>query len=370
MAWIEKRSAGYRVRYRDPLGKSRSRTFQRKADADRFAREVEVDKDRGEWIDPRGAQMPLTEWVKTFLSLARSLAPTTQETYQRDLDKYILPRFGATRIGRLKAEDIEEWLNDEIDAGLASSSVHRHYRTLRRVLQAAVEKDRLGANPCDRVDPPRVAARDMVIIDWSQTVALAEAHSRRFRGLIYLGIDSGMRWGELIGLRRTNLDTSRRKVRVVEQLVKLKDKSFVRRPPKTSAGVRSITISPSVASILDTHLEKFSAEGPDGLVFPNAAGNPISASSFHNNHFKPARTKVGVSCRFHDLRHSSVALAIADGAHPKAIQERMGHSSITVTLDRYGHLFPVLDEDIASAFDRHLRAVLESEPAGRLRVVS
>ena len=80
-------------------------------------------------------------------------------------------------------------------------------------------------------------------------------------------------------------------------------------------------------------------------------------SSFWNNHFRPAMAKAGVKCRVHDLRHTSVALAIAAGAHPKAIQSRMGHSSINVTLDRYGHLFPELDESIASAFDAQLSAV-------------
>ena len=109
---------------------------------------------------PRGADQPLASWTDEFLSLARRLAPKTQETYRRDLSRFVLPRFGDIRIGRLPAEEIENWLNDEIAAGIAPSSVHRHYRTLRRVLQVAVEKRRLAANPCDRVDPPRVPKRE------------------------------------------------------------------------------------------------------------------------------------------------------------------------------------------------------------------
>ena len=93
-------------------------------------------------------------------------------------------------------------------------------------------------------------------------------------------------------------------------------------------------------------------------MFPNGAGNPLTAPSFWTNHFTPARTASGVRCRFHDLRHTSVALAIAQGAHPKAIQARMGHSSISVTLDRYGHLFPELDEAIATGFGEQLLAAL------------
>ena len=191
MGFIEKRSGGYRARYRDPLGHLTSKTFTRKADAERWAREMEVDMERGDWLDPRGAQVPLAMWAEEFLSLARRLSPTTQETYRRDLTKYIVPRFGAYRLGRLPADEIENWLNDEIAAGLAPSTVHRHYRTLRRVLQVAVQKRKIQANPCDRVEPPRVPKREMSFLTWEQSVALAEAHQERYRALIYLAVDSG-----------------------------------------------------------------------------------------------------------------------------------------------------------------------------------
>jgi hypothetical protein len=106
MGYIEKRpgESGYRARYRDPLGHQHSRTFVRKADAQRFLLEMEADKARGSWIDPRGADMPLSAWVEEFLKLARRLSPTTVQTYRRDLDRYVLPRFGAYRIGRLPAD--------------------------------------------------------------------------------------------------------------------------------------------------------------------------------------------------------------------------------------------------------------------------
>jgi integrase len=172
--------------------------------------------------------------------------------------------------------------------------------------------------------------------------------------MIYVAVDSGMRWSELVGLRRASVDVSRYKIRVTEQLVQLTDRSFVRRPPKTAAGRRSITVSSFTADILSEHLERSANPGPDGVVFPNAAGNPLSVSSFQSHHFNKAQRNAGMSCRFHDLRHTSVALAIAAGAHPKAIQARMGHASINVTLDRYGHLLPELDEAIAQTFGRDL----------------
>lgn len=358
MGFIEKRPGerGYRARYLDPLGRKHSRTFARKADAQRFLLEIEADKARGAWIDPRGADMPLAAWVEEFLLLARRLSPTTVQTYRRDLERYVLPRFGEYRIGRLPADEIENWLNDEVAAGIAPSSVHRHYRTLRRVLQVAVQKQRLLSNPCDRVEPPRVPKREMTFLTWEQVVDLAEAHSERFRPLIYLAVDAGMRWSELIGLRRSRVDLRNRKVRVTEQLVRLDTGEWLRKEPKTGASVRSITISPFTAEILAPHLERFAVPGLDGLVFPNGAGKPVASSSFYNQHFRRALSRAGIRCRFHDLRHTSVALAIAEGAHPKAIQGRMGHSSINVTLDRYGHLFPELDEAIATAFGGRLAA--------------
>lgn len=354
MGYVEKRSGHWRARYRDPVGRQRSETFSRKADAERFLREMQVAVERGRWLDPRAAETPLASWAAEFLALARRLSPTTQETYRRDLDRYILPRFGTYQIGRLPADEIENWLNDSVAAGLAPSSVHRHYRTLRRMLQVAVEKERIPANPCDRVQPPRVPGREMVFLSWEEAVDLAEAHGERYRALIYLAVDSGMRWSELVGLRRARVDLRTRKVRVTEQLVRLSTGEWLRKEPKTTAGVRSITISPFTATMLAWHMERFAASGLDGLVFPNRAGNPLISSSWWNNNFAPALRRVGLSCRFHDLRHSSVALAIAEGAHPKAIQTRMGHSSINVTLDRYGHLFPELDEALAQSFGARL----------------
>jgi hypothetical protein len=144
---IERRTNRYRARYRDPLGRSQSKTFTRKSDAERFLREVELDKQRGNWIDPREGDVPLAVWADTFLSLARRLSPTTQDTYRRDLERYILPRFGSYRLGQLPADESEQWLNDEVASGIAASSVHRHYRTLRRMLAVAVQNRRSSTTP-------------------------------------------------------------------------------------------------------------------------------------------------------------------------------------------------------------------------------
>ncbi len=186
--FIEKRAGerGYRARYRDPLGEQRSKTFARKADAERFLIEMESDKACARWIDPRSAEMPVATWAEEFLRLCRRLSPTTLEAYRRDLRKYVLPRFGADRLGRIPPEEVENWLNDEIDAGIAPSSVHRHYRTLRRMLQVAVDKQKILTNPCVRVQPPRVPKREMAFLSWQEVAALANAHNDRLRTFVHV----------------------------------------------------------------------------------------------------------------------------------------------------------------------------------------
>ena len=267
-------------------------------------------------------------------------------------------------LGRLPADEIENWLNDEVAAGVAPSSVHRHYRLLRRMLQVAVQKQKLQANPCDRVEPPRVPKTEMTFLTWEQAVDLAEAHQERYRALIYLAVDSGMRWSELIGLRRARVDLDRHK----GARHRADDPAEGRQV--APQGAEDAGIGPlhhhvgrdGRATCRPRRLLRPRRSGRAGIR--QQVGSPLISSSFWQHHFSKGLQAAGVSCRFHDLRHTSVALAIAEGAHPKAIQTRMGHSTINVTLDRYGHLFPELDEAIATSFGDRLRHARGRRGAG------
>ena len=129
--------------------------------------------------------------------------------------------------------------------------------------------------------------------------------------------------------------------------------------PKTAAGRRTIDLPPFLCEILEDQLAERAQPGKDGLVFTNTRGNTPHLSSFTSQTWKKARERIGrPDLRWHDLRHTAVALAIVNGAHPKAIQERMGHSSITVTLDRYGHLFPSLGVAVADGLEETCQAAV------------
>lgn len=355
----------WQIRWRDQLGNQRARNFVFKADA--IATEVAIlsELQRGTHVPATSGRLPLRVWADQWLAGAMNLGQGGRDTYRRDLDKYVLPALGDTKLRDLTTTAIETYLAAELDRDLAPSTVHRHYRTLRRMLQIAVDRQLLPRNPCDGVRPPKISDAEMRFLTVDQVDALAGDITARYRAWVYVAAYGGLRWSETVGLRRASIDGDR--LTVTEQLIRRADRSWERTTPKTRAGRRTIAIPSFLVDELDRHLATWSQPGPDGLVFPNSAGRPMNGPSFRGSVFTPACAKAGLGTvtkpakgpvrydtdvRIHDLRHTAVALAIAAGAHPKAIQARMGHASINVTLDRYGHLFPELDADLAAGLEQ------------------
>lgn len=366
---IERTPTGrWRARWR--IGRaSRSQTFDRKIDAQRHLDRVHQALRTGTYLDPSRGRTAVREWAEEWLTGAMNLGVGGRSTYRRDLDRYILPALGDRPIGALSAGEVEAFLAAELDVGLAASSVHRHYRTIRRMMQVALERDRIARNPCDRVTPPTVGHPEMRFLDAPEVEALAGSIVPRYRAWVLGSAYLGFRWSEGVGLRRSDLEGDR--LTITGQLVRRGPGDWHRSTPKTRSGRRTLGIPEFLLWELKAHLDTYGCEGPDGLVFPNGSGNPLISSSFTGHAFKPALRRAGLDerTRIHDLRHTAVALAIAAGAHPKAIQMRMGHASISVTLDRYGHLFPAVDEAVTDALGA-LRSSLvdgEGEADGRAR---
>lgn len=346
---VEKTKYGtWRVRWRDDTGRQVARTFKRKIDAERFERSVLTDLTRGEYVSLEPTKQTVRQVADEWLAGAMNLGQGGRDTYRRDLDRYILPILGDLPLGNLRAEHIDRFLADEL-ANLAASTVHRHYRTIRRLCQFAVERGKLKTNPCNPVRPPKVEHTEMRFLTVEQVDALAAAIGGRYRAWVYVAVYGGLRWSETVGLRRGNVDGAR--ISVVEQLIRRADGKWYSDPPKTRAGRRTVTVPAFVADELAQHLDAYVADDSQALVFANGVGNPMVGPSFTGNVFKPALERAGIdrAVRIHDLRHTAVALAIKAGAHPKAIQARMGHASISVTMDRYGHLYGDMDAELANA---------------------
>ena len=364
MAHVQKRSNGrWRARYRAPDGTERSRTFGRRIDAERWLSSMEMGKARGEWIDPALGRITFGQWVDEWSTTIVDLRPSTRDRDLRAIRVHMLPVFGKVPLSRITNPMVRRFIADMLATGKHSpATVRKVGQILAKVMRAAVEAGLISRSPCDGIRLPPEDRRHMRFLTPEEVAALADAVGPDWECLIYTAAYTGLRWGELAGLRVGRVDLDRRTIAVVEQLNELSGR-MEWGPPKTAAGRRAVSLPARLAEMLATQLER-PMVARSGLVFPTPLGEPMRRSNFARRVWTPAVEKLGLHrLRFHDLRHTAVALAISKGAHPKALQERMGHSSVTVTLDRYGHLYDGLDGQIANALNDLLRSVSRSRPA-------
>ena len=208
-------------------------------------------------------------------------------------------------------------------------------------MAAAVDAGYLAQTPCRNVPLPKIEQEEMRFLTPTEIVHLAEVIHPRYRALVFVGAYGGLRIGELAGLRRRRVDLMRGAVTVAEIVTEVKGKLFFG-PPKTRASRRTVGLPPFVVRELRAHLT--AQESPNSQVFTAPIGGPLRVPSFRARFWVPATKAAGLEgLRIHDLCHTAVALWIAAGATPKEVAVRAGHTSVSFTLDRYGHLYPESD---------------------------
>lgn len=348
---------GWEARYRDPLGKERGRSFSTKREAELFLARQSADIQRGDYLDPRLARTTFGEWAEEWLATTVHLKPKTQVSYESILRSRVLPVFGNARIAAIEQVDVRRFVAQLDKAGDQPGTIRNTFNVLRLVMGTAVGSGAIRANPCSGVRMPKSSRDEMLFLTPEEVVTLAEAITEEFRTLVLFAAYTGLRAGEIGALRAGRLDLLRRSVDVRESLADVKGK-LVFGPTKTYAN-RTVRLPGFLAEELATHLAGRQHHS-DHLVFTGPTGAPLRHNLFYMRHFKPAVVRAGLpqGLRFHDLRHTCAALLVAQGAHPKAIMERLGHSSIQVTLDRYGHLLPSLDERLTDGLEATYQASL------------
>lgn len=337
MGSIEKTPAGtWRARYRDPQGRSRRQTFERKSDAQRFLEGAGVDMQRGTWVDPQLGRTTLAEWVGEWWTTAVHLRASTRSRYERDLRLHLLPRFGDRALATITPREVRAWVAEMVAEGVPPSGINRRLRLFSRLMNAAVENELLARSPAKGVRAPQPTRTEARFLTASEVRDLAEAINPWFRVWVYFAAYTGVRWSEMLALRRKDFDLLRRTVTVERQLLEVQSRFVGFGPPKSAAGRRTITLPSFLAAMLEKQLAERAQPGPDGLVFVNTVGNPPHASGFNAFTWARAKRRAGIEgVRWHDLRHTAVALAIEQGAHAKAIQERMGHDAADEQRERH-----------------------------------
>jgi len=340
----------WRVRYRDPAGRERAKSFARKQDAERFLRHAEADKLRGQWVDPRQGRTTVRELAERWYATTVTLKAKTREDYRSLLHNHVLPAFGERAVASLDTLAVRGWLAGLVSGGLSPSRAKHAYYVLYAVLEAAIQASALVRNPAAGVRAPRSHSREMHFLSAAEVERLAEAIVPPYGVLVRFAAYTGLRAGEIAALRVKRLDMLRGTVRVVEAASEVSGR-LITGPTKTHAE-RTVRLP----RLLRDELAAYLASPPrdrDAFVFTAPKGGPLRHHNFYKRQFCPALVRAGLPAqiRFHDLRHTCASLLIAQGAHPKAIQAHLGHSSIQVTMDRYGHLFPDALEHLADRLD-------------------
>jgi integrase len=266
------------------------------------------------------------------------------------LRNHILPPLGQTELNRLTPSVVRRWHSDLARAErLAVSTVAKCYRLLHAILETAVADELIVKNPCLVRGAAQDRSAERPIATLAEVLSLAEAVDPRYRALVLTATMTGLRLGELLALRRGDVDLLRRTVSVERQLYELSDGTQHVGPPKTAAGHRVVAIPPPLIAELEQHLEAWS--GPEGqsFVFTSPDGRPIRRNNFRARVWLPAVRAIGLEqLRFHDLRHTGNTLAAATGASTRELMARMGHASPRAALI-YQHATSERDQAIAAA---------------------
>lgn len=359
MGSIQNRGAGrWRARYRSVDGRQLSKTFTRKADAEKFLAAVENAKARGEWLDPSRTSITLADWVDSWLPTRRvDLRVTSFERLSGVVAHHVLPRFGHRSISSIGNHEIRAWVGQMQSDGLSAASVRKAVFALRACLQAAVSDRRLTTNPALNVPLPAERSPEQRFLSRNEVDHLLEAMAPEYKVVVLLGALCGMRWGEIAGLRRSRIDVLRSRITVDRTAVEVSGQPITFGDPKTKGSRRTFPVARSVMAQIEQHLATYVDADPDALVVTGRDGAALYRGAFRRDAWIPATTEAGLAgLRVHDLRHTYVSLLISAGADIKQVSTWAGHSSVVVTLDVYAHLLRDSGDTIADQMDAYLAA--------------
>ena len=363
-------SGRYRVRVLDPATGERVSigTYKVKADAEQALAAAVADQGRGRWVRPDSGSITLSEYASQWVAsrLGRGglpLRPRVRELYEGQLRLHILPSFGAVPLGRIRPAGVRAWYARLLDAGPGASTAAKCYRLLRAILNTAVDDGVLVTNPCTIRGAGAERAEERRLPTVEQVFDLAAAVKPRYRALVLVAAFSGLRRGELFGLRREHVDLERGTVTVALQRQQLAHGELVVGPPKSDAGHRTVALPREALESLAAHLARFTGPAPTDWVFTGDKGGPLREAVWQHEWAK-ARAWLGLpDLHFHDLRHAAATMAAATGAGVKEIMYRIGHSSPQAAL-RYQHASARRDLAIAAGIDeliRHERGAFRPE---------
>lgn len=346
-AWCASVSAGY-----DGHGKRRRRVVYGKTK--REVQEKLREEHPGGFVEVTRLTVGefLSTWLKTTAKIA--VQNSTHTRYEQIIRLHLMPYIGGIRLQKLAPFHVAELYHEQERAGVSLRNRELSGVVLQTALGHAVRLKVIPFNPCLDIDKPRPAKREMTVWDRAQADAfLKAATADRLYTLYVLALMTGMREGELFGLEWSDVDFDNGAVMVQRTLEEVGGKLRTKEP-KTAKSRRRIDLPAFAVEALHEHRKRMLAEGhAAGPVFCDADGGYLRRPNVARRSFQPIMEKAGVpSIRFHDLRHTAATLLLGAGENPKVVSERLGHATVTITLDTYSHVLPTMQKAAAEKLDR------------------
>ena len=365
VAHVERRRlktrVSWRVRYTDPEGHEKSRSFTRKVDAEAFATSISHQMLAGSYVDPAAGRQTLQSYLEEWRQAQSHHRPRTAKSTQQRFERMVYPHLGDVPLARLRPSMIAAWQTTLLKT-YSPVTIKGVRGQLAGALNDAVLDRRLSSNPAKGVKSPEVVAVKVVPRTVEQVLAGEAAMVRRYRAVIPTVAGSGLRWSEVFGLTVDRVDFLRRTIRVDRQLTgRVRGGEPTFGPPKTASSDRTVPVGDEVLGALAAHLQRYPAK-PGELIFRTSQGGALTRTVF-GRAWPTAAAAMGLGRGegLHQLRHFYASLLIADRRSVKEVQERLGHASAQETLDTYSHLFPDSDEGTRKAVDDAFRKAREEQ---------
>jgi integrase len=294
----------------------------------------------------------LARWLDDVVRLSRK--PLTHASYRNIVENHINKRIGGESIDRITAARLQAFYSDMERAGTSPRMRQYVHAVLHRAFRQAVKWGLLAVNVCDRLDRPTVPEREMKVLSPDQAKAfMVSAESDRLHALYVLASTTGLRQGELYGLKWEDVDLDGGYLSVQRTIIEI-DGVVSEGAPKTKKGKRRADLPAIAVEALEDHRRRMLAEGHAGstYIFCDTTGGPLRRQNVLRRSFRPILKAAELpQIRFHDLRHTCATWLFSMGIHAKVVQERLGHSKIGITLDTYSHVLPTMQGEAAAAFD-------------------
>lgn len=354
---IYQRSSGSWLAQVTIQGHRLSKSFSTQKECRLWIKKMQEQIDNG--LSFSGVRITFGQYLQSWLEYTKgTVRPKTWQQYEGIVRNHLTPALGKIRLSELQPNHIQNFYGQLIEGEHSHRTIQLIHTIIHRALVIAQQQGLTGRNSAQLVTPPRYSKTEMqVLTDFQSRQLLITAQGLRNEALYHLAITTGMRQGELLGLKWKDIDWAGCALYVRRQAQRISGKGIQLCEPKTASSIRLIQFGNETLRQLSAHRKRQDIERlipgwqENDMVFPSLIGTPLDQRNLHRE-FKGLLIAAGIpEIRFHDLRHTAATLMLSNGIPLLVVSRRLGHAKPSITLDIYGHYLPGMQSEAAALMD-------------------